>query len=117
MKRLSCKISCAWLLLLLLAYGGMAQEKTSCMVLMEAISGSYEGDCRNGLAHGKGTALGWDTYRGQFKKGLPHGTGTYIWENGAVYFEAPNHFMAYTKMCEVEFTINEPGRWIVEIYY
>jgi len=229
MIRFNVKECCVWLFLFLLACGGMAQEESGCLVLMEAISGSYEGDCRDGLAHGKGKAMGWDTYRGQFKDGLPHGKGTYIWENGnkwigkwkngmchgrgkwiirksglnqvirgtwkegklvrefkkdpykityingvervriyrngdrdhieihpirpgsqpllgylrlnlssgtrnmtrppysithpsfpfegAVYFEAPNHFMAYTKMCEVEFTISEPGRWIVEIYY
>jgi len=229
MIRFNVKEYCVWLFLFLLACGGMAQEESGCLVLMEAISGSYEGDCRDGLAHGKGKAMGWDTYRGQFKDGLPHGKGTYIWENGnkwigkwkngmchgrgkwiirksglnqvirgiwkdgkmvrefqknpykitymngvervriyrngernlieiypirrgsgplyrylrlntssgvrnmerrpytiaypmfpfegAVYFEAPNQFMAYMKMCEVEYKINEPGRWVIEIYY
>jgi len=56
-----------------------------CEVLRESISGSYEGDCKKGLAHGEGTAKGEDTYAGEFKKGLPHGEGTYTWANGNVY--------------------------------
>lgn len=56
-----------------------------CKVLKESISGTYEGDCKKGLAHGNGTAKGEDTYIGNFKKGLPHGNGTYTWADGNVY--------------------------------
>ncbi len=54
-----------------------------CEVDMEAISGSYEGNCKKGQANGNGTAKGTDTYVGEFKKGLPHGAGTYTWANGS----------------------------------
>lgn len=56
-----------------------------CRVLLYRISGSYEGGCKNGFAHGKGIAIGIDQYEGKFKQGLPNGTGTYTWENGNVY--------------------------------
>ena len=62
---------------------GMAQD--DCKVLLDAIAGQYEGDCKKGLADGEGTAKGTDTYVGEFKKGLPHGNGTYTWENGDIY--------------------------------
>ena len=60
-------------------------QQNSCKVLLPAISGSYSGGCKNGLAHGKGKAQGTDSYEGQFIKGLPSGSGTYIWENGSYY--------------------------------
>jgi hypothetical protein len=56
-----------------------------CEVLLESISGTYEGDCKKGLAEGTGTAKGTDTYIGEFKKGLPDGQGRYIWKNGDYY--------------------------------
>lgn len=56
-----------------------------CKVLLDNIKGTYEGDCKKGVANGKGTATGADTYIGEFKKGLPHGFGKYTWENGDVY--------------------------------
>ncbi len=63
-----------------------AQKKEAdCRVLLHRISESYEGGCKNGLAHGKGKAVGVDTYEGRFKKGLPHGSGTYTWKNGNIY--------------------------------
>lgn len=62
-----------------------AQEESNCKVLLEAISKSYDGDCKKGLAHGKGVAKGVDTYEGKFKKGLPNGQGKYIWANGDYY--------------------------------
>jgi len=67
----------------LFAVNGFAQD--NCKVNLEAISGSYEGGCKKGLAEGQGTAKGVDTYVGEFKKGLPHGTGTYTWANGDVF--------------------------------
>ena len=56
-----------------------------CEVLIEALAGTYEGDCKKGQAHGIGTATGVDTYTGEFKKGLPDGEGVYTWANGDVY--------------------------------
>jgi hypothetical protein len=61
----------------------MAQ--TSCGVLLPAISQSYSGDCKRGLADGTGQATGDDFYKGEFSKGLPEGKGIYIWKNGAKY--------------------------------
>lgn len=60
-------------------------QSSDCKVLIPEISGNYIGDCRNGLAHGKGTATGTDRYEGQFSKGLPNGSGTYTWSTGLVY--------------------------------
>lgn len=62
-----------------------AQENNDCKVLLESISGAYEGDCKDGLAHGKGIAQGIDNYEGKFKNGLPHGKGKYTWANGDYY--------------------------------
>lgn len=59
--------------------------EADCEVLLEAISGSYEGDCKKGMAHGDGFARGEDTYEGEFRKGLPHGEGKYTWANGNVF--------------------------------
>ena len=59
-----------------------AQE---CKVLKTEISETYQGECKNGLAQGKGLAKGKDSYEGEFNKGLPDGTGTYVWANGATY--------------------------------
>ncbi len=60
-----------------------AQE--DCRVLKPEVSGEYSGKCKDGLAHGKGKAVGRDTYIGQFSKGLPEGNGTYTWANGDYY--------------------------------
>lgn len=65
--------------------GGPSQAQGDCKVLLEDISGEYEGDCKKGLAEGYGSAKGKDTYVGNFKKGLPHGTGIYTWANGDVF--------------------------------
>lgn len=56
-----------------------------CKVLISELSESYQGSCKNGLAHGKGVAKGTDVYEGRFKKGLPHGQGKYTWSNGSYY--------------------------------
>ena len=80
--------------IILIINGNGIEEKTNipgrllqdqCTVLMESIAGTYEGDCKKGLAHGYGKTVGMDTYEGEFKKGLPHGKGTYSWRNGDVY--------------------------------
>lgn len=56
-----------------------------CKVLLPSINGSYEGKCKNGLANGRGIAVGTDKYEGLFSKGLPQGEGTYTWSNGNIY--------------------------------
>ncbi len=72
------------ILFMAMTYNSSAQNDI-CKVLIPEISGTYSGDCKNGLAHGKGKASGLDLYEGEFRKGLPHGIGTYSWTNGPVY--------------------------------
>jgi hypothetical protein len=60
-------------------------QQSDCIVKMASISGSYVGECKKGLAHGKGSATGTDFYQGEFNKGLPEGKGIYKWANGAYY--------------------------------
>ena len=62
-----------------------AQAQTNCKVLDSDIAGSYAGACKDGLAHGKGTAKGKDAYEGDFIAGWPHGKGTYKWASGNSY--------------------------------
>ena len=57
-------------------------QEPPCSVLVKSLQGTYVGDCKKGLAHGKGTAKGIDSYTGYFKKGYPHGKGTYTWAAG-----------------------------------
>lgn len=65
---------------------GFTQETTAeCKVLLKEISGSYTGDCKDGLADGQGIAQGTDRYEGSFSKGLPHGKGTYTYKNGDIF--------------------------------
>lgn len=49
-------------------YAVTAAGQSECKVLLPALSGSYEGGCRKGLADGDGVAIGTDTYKGSFKK-------------------------------------------------
>jgi hypothetical protein len=72
-------------ILLLIAGSCAYAQQSDCKVLKPEIAGVYSGDCKNGLAQGKGIAQGIDRYEGQFKKGLPNGTGTYKWANGVYY--------------------------------
>jgi len=62
-----------------------AFSQENCKVLKPEIAGEYSGDCKNGLADGKGIAKGQDKYEGKFKKGLPNGQGIYTWASGEVY--------------------------------
>jgi len=64
-------------------FNAFSQE--TCKVLKPEISGKYTGDCKNGLADGKGIAEGKDKYEGKFKKGFPNGQGIYTWSTGEVY--------------------------------
>lgn len=80
------KIKSLLLSAIVLSLCGLAPiSDDNCKVLLPNLSGSYEGNCKNGIAHGNGKAVGIDTYEGKFKKGLPDGKGTYIWENGDSY--------------------------------
>lgn len=58
---------------------------SNCKVNDVDINKEYRGECRNGLAHGKGRAKGRDTYVGEFKDGNTHGQGTYNWATGDSY--------------------------------
>ncbi len=60
-------------------------QNANCEVELQALQGTYEGDCKKGKAHGKGKAVGTDTYEGTFRKGEPHGVGKYTWANGDTY--------------------------------
>jgi hypothetical protein len=66
-------------------FPGTMMAQIGCKVLLLAISDSYTGNCKDGLAEGTGQASGKDFYKGEFVKGLPDGKGTYIWKNGATY--------------------------------
>lgn len=61
---------------------GWAQD---CKVIPGPISVSYEGECKNGKANGKGKATGLDTYEGDFVAGYPEGKGKYTWKTGDWY--------------------------------
>lgn len=63
----------------------IGQSNKECKVLMPEISQQYKGKCKNGFAHGKGTATGKDTYEGKFEFGLPNGKGTYTWSTGEIH--------------------------------
>ena len=54
-------------------------------MLADSLKGTYEGDCKNGKADGKGKATGTDSYDGEFKNGLPDGIGKYNWKSGDYY--------------------------------
>ena len=73
------------LLLMFTMVGVFLFSQENCQVLKPEIAGSYSGKCKNGLAHGKGKAVGKDTYEGTFSKGLPDGKGAYTWSTGEVY--------------------------------
>jgi hypothetical protein len=64
---------------------GLKAQTDTCQVLLGKISQEYKGDCKNGLANGKGKATGEDVYVGTFKNGLPDGKGTYTFKNGDIY--------------------------------
>jgi hypothetical protein len=73
------------LVLLLITATCVYGQQEGCKVLLPGISGAYVGECKKGLAHGKGLAQGTDRYEGHFSKGLPEGKGVYKWADGSWY--------------------------------
>jgi len=73
------------LLLVMLSGNLLYAQDSECTVLIPRLAGTYHGDCRNGLAQGKGMAHGIDSYEGEFRKGLPEGLGVYRWADGSYY--------------------------------
>ena len=67
---------------LFISSASMAQD---CTVSVPALSGKYEGECKNGKADGNGKATGEDVYEGVFRSGVPDGKGKYTWKNGDYY--------------------------------
>lgn len=104
----------------MVAFSISAHAQGKCEVLKEALSGTYTGGCKNGLAHGKGTAIGIDEYTGQFSKGLPHGKGVYKWSTGEEYSgqwrNGKRHGIGtYAFFSNGEDTICE-GQWVNDQY-
>lgn len=79
------QISLTLLIVISFTLRGVSQSKEDCVVLLPKISGTYNGECKKGKAHGEGKSVGEDTYEGEFKKGFPDGKGKYIWSNGSFY--------------------------------
>jgi len=70
---------------LFLSAGVASAIGATCKVEDPDIATEYSGGCRNGLAHGKGTAIGRDKYVGDFRDGELSGKGIYTWANGNRY--------------------------------
>jgi hypothetical protein len=69
------------------AFNSYAQtEDQSCRVKSENLVGKYSGACKNGLADGKGEAIGEEhRYSGSFKAGLPDGPGAYYYSDSVYH--------------------------------
>jgi hypothetical protein len=76
-------------------------------ILKNELVGKYVGGLKNGLAQGKGTAIGQDSYTGNFRKGLPDGEGIYTDNEGNVYKGA---FMNGLKDGKGELNLILPGK-------
>lgn len=63
-----------------------AQDSTAtCKVLLLNLSGTYKGECKDGLAHGQGEAAGINRYSGIFKYGKPNGAGIYYYNDSTYH--------------------------------
>lgn len=94
--------------------------QTDCRVLKPEISLIYKGECKNGLAHGNGSASGRDNYEGEFRKGYPQGQGIYTWSSGEVYDGAWKKGMRHGNG-EYSFFINGKdsvtyGQWVNDVF-
>lgn len=69
-----------------IAHLSLAQE--DCKVNDANLSGTYKGECKNGLANGKGESMGMHRYRGTFKAGVPDGKGIYYYSENTFYIGA-----------------------------
>src|SRR3569623_1952313 len=59
-----------------------AQDSTAaCEVRIPNLTGTYKGECKDGLAHGQGEATGALRYKGAFKFGKPNGYGVYYYND------------------------------------
>jgi len=86
MKRINKFFTSVFFLTLFSGITVVAQvQASSCKVLLPQIAGSYEGECKKGLADGMGKAQGIDLYEGCFRKGYPEGHGKYTWKDGATF--------------------------------
>ena len=75
-----------FVLFLVISMNSVSAQNSDCKVLLDSLKGTYEGECSNGKASGKGKAVGVATYDGDFKNGLPDGKGKYTWPNGDFYY-------------------------------
>ncbi|MBK8494067.1 MAG: hypothetical protein IPL50_02955 [Chitinophagaceae bacterium] len=75
-----------FLLFLTFTIKTLSAQTPTCTVLLDSLKGTYEGECKNGKANGKGKAVGINTYDGEFKNGYPEGKGKYTWSNGDYYY-------------------------------
>lgn len=104
----------ALLALSLYLFPPSANDTAECTVSANNLQGVYDGDCKNGYAHGRGKAIGKDEYMGEFKNGLPHGKGRLTYANGDEYIgefkKGKRHGKGYLRRSgEVELTDN--SRW------
>jgi len=72
------------LFVLFFSFPQYVNAQKDCKVLAQGIDSIYNGKCKKGYAHGKGTAIGVDSFTGKFSKGWPS-KGTYTWANGDSY--------------------------------
>ena len=81
------KIAFTGILSMIFLFSGihLFSQDAGCKVTLPSISGTYSGQCKKGLANGKGIAQGIDRYEGQFSNGMPDGKGTYTWASGITY--------------------------------
>ena len=95
---------------ILISFPALAQV---CRVLDPELQGSYEGNCRGGLADGAGVAKGMAEYRGQFQGGKKHGRGVKTWPWGDRY---EGDFVADRKEGQGTFLWGLRGPWSGERY-
>jgi len=60
-------------------------------------------------------AQGMDRYVGFFRKGLPNGNGKYEWNTGEIYVGDFKIGLKH-RTGKMEFVIQDPGKWMVQIY-